>query len=77
VHVALRLEDHQVQADGQPGRLADRPHDHRPDGDVRNEPAIHHVDVDPVGAGGFDGLDLAREVAEVGGEDRRRDFEGR
>ena len=37
-----------------------------PDGDVRHEAAVHHVDVDPVGAGGLDGAHLFREAAEIG-----------
>ena len=36
---------------------------------------VHHVDMDPVGAGGIDGADLLAELGEVGGEDRRRDPE--
>ena len=39
-----------------------------PDGDVRHEMAVHHVDMNPVGAGGIDGAHLLAEPREVGGE---------
>ena len=46
-----------------------------PDRDVRHEVAVHHVDVDPVGAGALDRRDLVGEAAEVGRQDRRRDHD--
>ena len=46
--------------------------DHRqPDGQVRYEVVVHHVDVQPVGAGHHGGF--VGEPGEVGGQDRRRD----
>ena len=35
--------------------------------------AVHHVDMDPVGAGRFDRADLLAELGEVGRQDRGRD----
>ena len=35
--------------------------------------AIHHIDMDPVGAGGVDRADLLAQPREIGGEDGRRD----
>jgi hypothetical protein len=35
--------------------------------------SVHHVDVDPVGAGGLDRAHLLAELGEVGGQDRRGD----
>ena len=35
--------------------------------------AVHHVDVDPVGAGLVDRADLLAEPGEIGGQDRRGD----
>ncbi len=32
---------------------------------------VHHVEMDPVGAGGDDGLHLVAETGEVGGKDAR------
>jgi hypothetical protein len=40
------------------GRAADRLQDDRADGDVRNETAIHHINMDPVRAGGVDGTNF-------------------
>ena len=56
--IALRLDDHQMNVEGLCGRAADRLQHDRPDGDVRNETAVHHIDMDPVGAGGVDGADF-------------------
>src|SRR5262249_8387873 len=42
------------------------------DGDVRDERPVHHVDVEPVGAGRLGGDGRVAEPREVGGEDRRR-----
>ena len=47
--------------------------DHRPDGQVRHVVVVHHVEVDPVGAGGDDGADLLAEAGEIGRQDRRGD----
>ncbi len=51
--------------------------DHRrPDGQVRNEMAVHDVDVDPVGARGVDRPHFLAEPREIGREDRRGDADG-
>ena len=34
---------------------------------------VHHVEVDPVGAGREHGLELGAEAREIRGQDRRRD----
>ena len=56
--IVLRLDDHQMNVEGLRRRATDRLQHDRPDGDVRNETAVHHVDMDPVGAGSVDGADL-------------------
>ena len=53
------------------GVLAQRGDDRRPDREVRDEVAVHDVDVEQVGLGGH-AVDLVAEPGEVGGEDRRR-----
>jgi hypothetical protein len=54
------------------GRFAQRLHDRRPDGQVRNEMAVHDVDVNH-GCAAFDGTgNLLAEVGEVCREYRRR-----
>jgi hypothetical protein len=51
------------------------PFDHdRTDGDIRHKVPIHDVDVEPVGSGCFDRLNLFFKPAEVRGKDRRSDF---
>ena len=73
VDIPIRLFDHQVHVE-RPGRDAlDRADDRRANGDVRHEVAVHHVDMDQVGAAPFDRGDVAPEVREVCREDRRRD----
>ena len=38
--------------------------------------SVHHVEMDPVGAGGIDRADLVAQFGEIRGQDRRRDDEG-
>ena len=67
---------HEVHVDGQLGGASYGFDDERADGDVGDEVAVHHVDVDPSGAGELGGSYLIVEVSEVGGEDGRGDDEG-
>ena len=72
VDVLQRVADHQVRVERQlrPGPDA---LDHlRPEGQVRDEVAIHHVDVEPVGAGPLGSPDRVRHVRMVGVEDAHR-----
>ena len=48
--------------------LAQRLADHRAEGQVRHEVVVHHVEVDPVGAGGDHVAHLFAEAGEVGGQ---------
>ena len=73
---AIRLDDHQVQIERHLRRPAERLHDVRADGEVRDELTVHHVDVNQVGAGRLDRLHLLAQAREIGGQDRRRDTEG-
>ncbi len=47
--------------------------DLRAPGEVGNEAAVHHVEVQVIGAGPFDQRDLFGDAAEIGGKQRRRD----
>jgi hypothetical protein len=38
--------------------------------------AVHHVDMDPVGARGIDRADLLAQLGEVGGQDGGGDTDG-
>ena len=50
-------------------------HEGGAEGDVVDEVAVHDVEVEPVGAGGFSSLNFSLETAEVAGEDRGSDDE--
>ena len=52
---------------------AQRLHHRRADREVGHEMAVHHVDVDPVGAGRVDRAHFLAQPGEVGGQDRRGD----
>ena len=65
--------DHQMDVEGFLGVRAQRLHHIRPDRDVGHEVAVHHVNMDPVGAGGVDRAHLLAELREVGGENGRCD----
>ena len=64
----------EMHIEGNRGHFAHPFDDHRTDGDVGHEVAVHNIDMKPVGAGRFDCLDLVFEPAEVGGENRWSDF---
>ena len=64
--------DHQMNIERLRGMAPQRADRGGPHGDVRHEMAVHHVDMDPVGAGGIDRAHLLAEPREIRGEDRRR-----
>ena len=72
---AFRFLDHQVHVEGAIGGGRDRGQERRPDRQVRHEVPVHHVDVDPVGAGLAHEANLFRESAEVAGQDGGRDLD--
>ena len=65
--------DHQVDVERLPRVEAKRLHHARTDGEVGHKMAVHHVDMDPVGAGLVDRMHFLAELREVGGQDRRCD----
>ena len=58
--------DHEVRIQDQGRDPAERPDDRGADGQVGQEVAVHHVDVDDGGAAGFDLPDRFAQVGEVG-----------
>src|SRR5258705_1410545 len=66
--VVLRLDHHQVNVDRLVRELAQRLDHVGPERDVRYEPPIHDVHVQPVGARLQDLLDLLRQPREIGRE---------
>ncbi len=70
VERAQRLLDHEVDVEGHLRRLRERLEDDRPDREIRDEPPVHHVEVDEVRAGGLARGDGLAEPREIGREDR-------
>jgi hypothetical protein len=70
---AGRFDDHEVDVDRELGCGADGLDDRETNADVRHEDTVHDVDVDEVGAGRFDVMDLLAEPAEISRQDRRPD----
>src|SRR4051812_14318323 len=73
VEVLLRLDDHQMDVDRQRREPSYRLDHLRAEGEVRNEAAIHHVDVNDVRAAGLAARDLVAESGEVRAENGRGD----
>ena len=65
--------NHQMHVERLCGVRPERLHHARADGDVGHEMAIHHVDVDPVGARLVDRAHFLAQLGEVGGKDGRGD----
>ena len=57
--------DHQMDVEGLGAVRTQRLHHARPDGDVGDEVPVHHVDMNPVGAGGVDRAHLLAESGKV------------
>ena len=72
--VLVWIGDHQVNVHRNNRDLAHPFHYDRANGDVWHEVTVHDIDVQPIGAGGFDSLDFVLETAEIGGQNRRSDF---
>ena len=70
--VGIGRRDHQVAVEERLGAIADRLDDGRAEGDVGHEMPVHHVEMDPVRAGGRDGLDLIAQPGEVRSQDGGR-----
>ena len=65
--IGIAGRDHQMHVEGLFGVRTDGLHHVGADRNVRHEMSVHHVDMDPVGAGGIDGAHLLAELGEVGG----------
>ena len=50
-HIFFRLHDHQVNVESLLGDRAQGLHNQGADGDIGHKAPIHHIDMDPVGAG--------------------------
>jgi hypothetical protein len=73
VDVALWFDDHEMTVERQIDGAAQRVDYRYPDADIRHEHAIHHIDVQPVGAGCGDFAHLLAETRKIGGKDGRHE----
>ena len=73
LEIGIHRRDHQVGVESIRRVRPHAPDEIRAEGDVRHEMAVHHVEMDPVGAGRVDGADLLAQPGEVGGQDRGGD----
>ena len=68
---------HQMHVDGgrapAVGAAGQRFTHHRPEGEVRDEVVVHHVEVDEIRSRPSDRAHLVAEACEIGGEEGRRD----
>src|SRR5262245_48719556 len=70
--VSVGVRNHQVNVQWQLGDRTNRLHHQGTDGDVRNEVAIHHVNMQKMCPGLFYLADILTERGEVRGENGRR-----
>jgi hypothetical protein len=65
--------DHQMAVEDLVGAVAHSLDDRRAEGDVGHVVPVHHVEMNPVGAGFDNRLDLVAKSGEIGRQHRRRD----
>ena len=76
LEIGIARRDHQMRVEDLLGVRAHRLDHVRPVGNVRHEMPVHHVEMDPVGAGLIDRADFLAQFGEIGGQDRGCDDEG-
>src|SRR5688500_15720273 len=69
------IGDHQVSIDRQTSKTGKRFHDGQTDRDVGHEMSVHHVNVQNIGSAAFDGAYFIAQTREVGGQNRRSNFD--
>ena len=74
--VGVDRRNHQVHIKGQRRAVAQGRDHIGADRNVRNEMAVHDIDMDVIGARFVNGLHFVAEAREICGEDRRRDPDG-
>ena len=63
--IFLRLTDHDVDIKKQAANGADAPDDRHPEGDIRHKVAVHHVDMEPVGAALFYAVQFVGQAGKI------------
>ena len=76
LEIGVGRRDHQMRIEDLLGVRPQRLDDVGSIRDVRNKVSIHHVEMDPVGAGGIDRAHFLAELREIRGQDRGRDDQG-
>ena len=76
LEIGIDRRDHQMHVERLFGVRPQRLHHRRADGDVGNEMAVHHIDMDQVGAGRLDRLDFRAQPGKIGGQDGGGDQNG-
>ena len=76
LEIGIAGRDHQMGVEDLLGVRAHRLDDIGAVGNVRHEMPVHHVEMDPVGAGRIDRADLFAQPGEIRRQDRGRDDEG-
>src|SRR5438270_12477 len=74
--VSFRLDDHQMTVKNQLRAFAQIPDDLRTPSNIRDEAAVHDVQMDVCRTVALDFADLFGYASEVGRKDRRRDLNG-
>ena len=75
LEIRIDRRDHQVGVEDFLAVRAHRLDDVGAVGNVGDEMPVHHVEMDPVGAGRIDRAHFSAEIGEICGKDRRRDTE--
>ena len=66
LQISLRLLNHQVHVEWKRRGAAVRPHQERTHRQIRDEVAVHDIDVNPIGAGLLTSLDLVPQTQVIG-----------
>src|SRR5215475_3288521 len=73
-NIKVRVFNHQVDVEFSLRHLAEGRHERRSHGQIRDEMAVHDIDVNHGCAATFDSMDVVGEVGEIGGQDGRDDL---
>lgn len=66
LHIGIDRRDHQVDIENFFGGFPQRGHDRRAESQVRNEMAVHHIQMDVIGPARVDRRDFSPQLGEIG-----------
>ena len=67
LHILIDRRNHQMDVEGLGTVRAQRLHHSRPDRDIGDEMAVHHIDMDPVASSLVNRANLLTQAGEIGG----------